>query len=347
MEADLLNGVAWLDQLYSESVAGLSSILLVFEPGTDNIRARQMVQERLTQAFALPNVSKPPTMIQPLSTTSRAMIVGLSSDTLTPIELGVLARWTIQPRLMGIPGVANVAIWGQRDRQLQVQVDPTRLQEKGVTLDQVIATVGEALWVSPLSFLESSTPGTAGWIDTPNQRLGIHHILPISSPDDLAKVPLDDAGGLLLGDVANIVEDHQPLIGDAALKGGPGMLLVIEKFPGANTLELTRGVEAVLAAMSPGLAGRPDRHQCLPAGQLYRAGNRQSIDGSAGRRRAAASGPPCVLHELARCSHQLCSRHLVAGGCRICALSARQHLQHDDPGGAGHCPRRRDRRCHH
>lgn len=65
MEADLLNGVAWLDQIYSESVPSLSSILLVFEPGTDPIRARQMVQERLTQAYMLPNVSKPPTMLQP------------------------------------------------------------------------------------------------------------------------------------------------------------------------------------------------------------------------------------------------------------------------------------------
>ena len=123
------------------------------------------------------------------------MMIGLSSDTLTPIEMGVLARWTIQPRLMGVPGVANVAIWGQRDRQLQVQVDPAVLQDKGVTLDQVIATAGEALWVSPLSFLQSSSPGTAGWIDTPNQRLGIHHLLPISSPDDLAKVPVKGSDG--------------------------------------------------------------------------------------------------------------------------------------------------------
>ena len=88
MEADLLNGVAWLDQIYSESVAGLSSILLVFEPGTDPIRARQMVQERLTQAYALPNVSKPPVMLQPLSSTSRVMMVGLSSKDLSLIEMG-------------------------------------------------------------------------------------------------------------------------------------------------------------------------------------------------------------------------------------------------------------------
>jgi CzcA family heavy metal efflux pump len=254
-EADLLNGVAWLEQLYSESVAGMSSILLVFEPGTDPIKARQMVQERLTQAHALPNVSKPPVMLQPLSASSRVMLVGLSSKELSLIELGVLARWNIKPRLQGVPGVANVAVWGQRERQLQVQVDPAKLQAMGVTLNQVIETTGEALWVSPLSYLESSTPGTAGFIDTPNQRLSIQHELPISSPEDLAKVTVDDTKGLLLGDVANVVEDHQPLIGDAIVNGGPGLLLVVEKFPGANTLAVTRDVEEALEKMRPGLGG--------------------------------------------------------------------------------------------
>lgn len=272
MEADLLNGVAWLDQIYSESVSGLSSILLIFEPGTDPIRARQMVQERLTQTFALPNVSLPPTMLQPLSSTSRVMMVGLSSDTLTPIEIGVLAKWNIKPRLMGVPGVANVAIWGERERQLQVQVDPARLSAAGVTLDQVIATAGEALWVSPLSFLESSSPGTAGWIDTPNQRLTIRHLLPISSAEDLAKVTVNGTDGLLLGDVTNVVEGHQPLIGDAMLRDGPGLLLVIEKFPGANTLEVTREVEAALAAMAPGLTGMQiDTNMFRPANYIEQA----------------------------------------------------------------------------
>lgn len=255
LEADLLNGVAWLDEIYSETVAGMSSILLVFEPGTDPIRARQMVQERLTQTFALPNVSSPPTMLQPLSTTSRAMMVGISSDELSLLDLGVLARWNIKPRLMGVPGVANVAIWGHRDRQLQVLVDPVRLEENNVSLLQIIESTGESLWVSPLSYLESSSPGTAGWIDTPNQRLSIRHELPISSADDLAKITIKDADGLLLGDVADVIEDHQPLIGDAALNNQAGLMLVIEKFPGANTLEVTRGVEEVLDAMRPGLTG--------------------------------------------------------------------------------------------
>ncbi|MFQ5923654.1 MAG: efflux RND transporter permease subunit, partial [Anaerolineales bacterium] len=277
MEADLLNGVAWLDQIYSESVVGLSSILLVFEPGTDPIRARQMVQERLTQTFALPNVSKPPTMLQPLSTSSRAMMVGLSSDELSAIDLGVLARWNVKPRLMGIPGVANVAIWGQRERQLQVLVDPGQLRDHGVTLQQVIETTGEALWVSPLSYLESSQPGTAGWIDTPNQRISLRHELPISSAGDLAQVPVKGTAWIL-DDVATVVEDHQPLIGDAILQDGPGLLLVIEKFPSANTLEVSLAVEKALDAMAPGLSGiEIDTTVFRPANYIELAASNLSI----------------------------------------------------------------------
>lgn len=255
LEQDLLNGVPWLDTIQSESVSGLSSIVLVFEPGTDLYRARQMVSERMTQAFALPHVSKPPTMIQPVSSASRFMIVGLSSKDLSLIEMSVLARWTIAPRLMGVPGVANVAIWGQRDRQLQVQVDPKRMQDQNVSLLQVLETTGNALWVSSLSFVEASTPGTGGFIDTPQQRLGIRHISPIVTSDTLAEVPIEGASGVVIGDVANVVEDHQPLIGDALTENGPSLLLIIRKFPGANTLDVTRGVEDALSELRPGLTG--------------------------------------------------------------------------------------------
>lgn len=256
IEQDLMAGVAWLDVIRSESVPGLSSVVIYFEPGTDLYRARQMVTERLAQAaIAIPHVSKPPTMIQPLSSQSRFMIVGLSSEELSLIEMSVLARWTIAPQLMGVPGVAHVAIWGNRDRQLQVLVDPAKLQEKGVSLDQVVDTTGNALWVSSLSYLEASSPGTGGFIDTPNQRLNVWHVLPISSPEELAKVPVDGAEGLRLGDVAQVVEDHQPLIGDAVVNESSNLLLVIEKLPGVNTLEVTRALEAELAGLEPGLPG--------------------------------------------------------------------------------------------
>jgi CzcA family heavy metal efflux pump len=257
LEADLLNGVAFLDEIRSESIPGLSSIELIFEPGTDVLKARQVVAERLTQAHALPQVSTPPVMIEPLASASRVMMVGLSSPNLSLIEQSVLARWKIKPRLMGVPGVANVSIWGQRERQLQVQVDPKQLQANGVSLVQVMETTGNALWVSPLSFVEASTPGTGGFIDTPNQRLGVQHVSPIVSAKDLAQVTVEDTGGrvLRLGDIAEVVEDHQPLIGDAVGKSGPGLMLVIEKFPGASTQQVTEDLKAALAALGPGLPG--------------------------------------------------------------------------------------------
>ena len=258
LEQDLLAGVPWLDTMRSASIPGLSSIELVFDQGTDLLRARQVVQERLTQAAGLPNVSGPPQMLQPLSSTSRIMMIRLSSASVTPIELSVLARWTIRPKILGVPGVANVSIWGQRERQLQVQVDPDRLRANHLTLDEVIETSGNALWASPLTFLEASTPGTGGFIDTAQQRLGIQHLQPITTAADLAEIPIDTASGatLQLGDVADVVEDHQPLIGDAVFTDGdPGLLLVIEKFPGANTVDVTRGIEDAVGALAPGLTG--------------------------------------------------------------------------------------------
>src|SRR5215510_11399510 len=173
LEQDLLNGVPWLDKIHSASMPGLSAIDLTFVPGTNLYAARQMVQERMTQAHALPNVGSPPIMIQPLASASRVAMVRVSSATVSPVEMSVLARWKIRPRLMGVPGVANVSIYGQRDRQLQVQVDPHRLQDRRVSLTQVIETTGNALWVSPLTFVEASTPGTGGFVESPSQRLPV------------------------------------------------------------------------------------------------------------------------------------------------------------------------------
>src|SRR5712672_2669273 len=116
---------------------------------------------------------------------------GLSSREVSLVDMSVLARWKIRPRLMGVPGVANVSIYGQRDRQLQVQVDPQRLQAKGVALTRIIRTAGNALWVSPLTFVEASTPGTGGFVESANQRLQVQHISPISTPQQLSQVPVE------------------------------------------------------------------------------------------------------------------------------------------------------------
>jgi Cu/Ag efflux pump CusA len=117
LEQDLLNGIPWLDTISSQSMPGLSSIDLTFEPGTDLYLARQMVQERMSQAAALPNVGTPPVMVQPTASTSRVVMATMKSEDVSLIEMSVLARWQVRPRLMAIPGVAQVSIWGQRERQ--------------------------------------------------------------------------------------------------------------------------------------------------------------------------------------------------------------------------------------
>src|SRR5918997_1224423 len=185
-----LNGTPGLDVIRSKSVPGLSSILLIFKPGTDLIEARQLVQERLAQVVrTLPSVAMPPVMLQPLSSTSRLMKIGLSSKTHSLIDMTEMVRWKIRPRLMNVPGVANVAIWGARKKQIVAHLDSNQLQAHGVTLDQVSNATASALDVGLLAFLKGATIGTGGFIETANQRLNVRHILPIFSPDHLAQMP--------------------------------------------------------------------------------------------------------------------------------------------------------------
>lgn len=254
---DEFNGLAFLDHITSKSVPGLSVVTLHFHPGTDLYQARQLVAERASQGPGLVSVGTPPVMVQPLSAENRAMMVALSSATMTRTDLSTAARWRVRPRLLAVPGVANVVIWGQRDKQLQVLVDPVRMHEKSITLTQVINTAGDAMWTSPLTFVEASSPGADGFIDTPNQRLSIQHILPISTPEALASVPIEDTVGpkVPLGAVATVVTGHPAMRGDALLAGGPGFLLVVEKLPGADPAAVATGVEAAMAELGPGLPG--------------------------------------------------------------------------------------------
>lgn len=271
LEADMLNGIPWLEKIDSRSITGLSSIEMHFEPGTDLMVARQMVQERLTAAHALPNVSKPPLMRQPVATDARAAQFGLTSKEMSLIDLSVLARWTISPRLMGVPGVAHISIWGERARQMQILVRPEELASAGAKLEDVVRTSGNSMWVSPLSYLNASTPGTGGFIDTPNQRLGIQHVFPIVAVDDMKQLALTGESGKLLGDVATVVEGHQPLIGDALINGEQGLLMVVEKFPWASSEAVAAGIEEAMVGLTPGLAGVDVNMSIFSAGETAKA----------------------------------------------------------------------------
>jgi CzcA family heavy metal efflux pump len=253
---DALNGVEGLDEMRSFSVEQLSSIKLYFKRGTDLYRARQLVQERLAGITSqLPTWASPPFMMPPLSSTSRILKIGLTSDELSLIDMSAIAYWKIRSRLLRVPGVAQVMIYGERLHQRHVQVDPAKLAAHGVSLTTVMEETANAMDAGVLQFSEAFTVGTGGFIESNGQRLNVRHVLPILTADDLAKVPIERRNGELvrLSDVGLVVEDHMPLWGDALINQRPGLMLIVQKLPGANTLEVTKGVEEAMDEMRPGL----------------------------------------------------------------------------------------------
>jgi CzcA family heavy metal efflux pump len=254
-----LQGVPGLDTIRSKSVPQLSSIQLLFDRGTNLLHARQVVQERVASVTpTLPSWSSPPFMIQPLSSTSRVMKIGLTSDELSLIDMSLVAYWKIRAKLLRVPGVANVPIWGERLHQYHVQADPQRLRAHNVSLTSLQEQTAKNLDVGSLvSWSDAGEVGTGGFIDGPNHRFNVRHVFPVITTTDFAKVTIENADGetLLLGDVADLVIDHQPLMGDAVINDGPGLMLIVEKLPWANTLEVTQGVEDAIETIRPGLSG--------------------------------------------------------------------------------------------
>src|SRR5262245_53493058 len=242
-----VNGVPGMTAIRSKSVQGLSSVQLIFEQGTDVLRARQMVTERVAAvAPTLPERARTPRVLPPLSSTSRILKVGLTSDTLTPTEVSILCEWVIEPRLRAVPGVANISVYGLKRHQYQVQVRPDVLRDHGVTLEQVKAAARQA-----------SVFGSAGFLDTPNQRLAVQYASKVDTEKDLAKavVAHRDGQSILLGQVAKLRTGNPPLIGEGIVNDKVGPLMVIEKYPDANTLEVTRKLEEAIEALKPGLPG--------------------------------------------------------------------------------------------
>src|SRR5918998_1122382 len=253
-----LNGIDGLEDMRSKSVAQLSSIVLIFGRGTDELRARQLVAERLAQITAtLPTWASPPFMMPALSSTSRIMKIGLTSDTVNLTDMSTIAYWKIRARLLRVPGVAQVAIWGERLPQRHVQVDPKKLAEHDVSLQQVMDAAADSVEAGLLRYSDGAVVGTGGFVESADRRLNVRHVQPITGPEQLAQVPVVERDGrvLRLGDLGTVLVDPGPLIGDAVVNDGPGLLLVVQKFRGANTLEVSRGVEQAMTEMKPGLPG--------------------------------------------------------------------------------------------
>jgi CzcA family heavy metal efflux pump len=240
-----MNGLPQMKTLRSKSVLGLSSVVMLFEEGTSIAEARQAVQERLLLvAQKLPAVARPPVMLPPLSSLSRVLKIGLSSSHDTLAELSTKALWTVRPRLMSIPGVANVAIWGLREQELHVRFDPLKLAQHQLNASQISQQLGIAL-----------QPDGAAYLDTAQQRMAVSYDRPTLNAEDYLQLTVGYAKAtpVKLGQVAEISWGHALPIGDAVVNQGDGLLLIVEKHPHANTLRVTQQIDQALRELKPAL----------------------------------------------------------------------------------------------
>ncbi len=238
-----VNGLGDMESLRSESIEGLSIITAVFKEGTDVFRARQMLAEQLAEmAGELPSSVKPPRMTPLTSSTMDLLKIGLVSDKLTPMELRTFADWTLKPRLLSVAGVAKCSVFGGEVRQLQIQVLPDRLMAYGLALSDVLAAARVATGVMG-----------AGFIENRNQRITLQTEGQALTPEILGEVVVAHTNGLSvrLKDVARVVEGAEPKFGDTVVMGRWGLLMTMSSQYGANTMEVTRRLEAAIEEMKP------------------------------------------------------------------------------------------------
>ena len=239
---DAINGIPGLSVLRSQSMEGLSVVTAVFHGGTDIYLDQQLVSQRLAPLGALlPPGTKP--AIAPLqSSTGVALTIGLTAAKLSPMQLTEIARWTIRPALLAVPGVSKVVIFGSRPEQLQVQFDPARLIEVHAGLNQLTAAAAGA----------SAVRG-AGVVNTPNQQLILMSHGQAATPSILAGSLFlrRDHRSITLGEVARVVEASPPPIGSARVGTRRGLVLVVGSQYGANTLAVTQGLDHALAVLAP------------------------------------------------------------------------------------------------
>lgn len=242
---NVLNGLPGLATLRSGSIQGLSVITATFDASTDIYRDRQLVGERLTEASAqLPAGSGPPIMTPLTSAASLVLVIGLTSRVRSLMDLSSTAQWLLRPRLLAIPGVSKVAIFGRDRKSIQVQIHPQALTRFGLGVNDILAVAQRATGVRGAGFIEGA-----------NQRIPLATQGQSLTPAQIARTVLTSSGGtsLTLGDVATVVLAPEPAIGAATINGEPGVVLNISEQYGANTVEVSRRLLAALASLRPAL----------------------------------------------------------------------------------------------
>ncbi len=235
-----VNGATGVRRVRSSTAQGISVVWVEFDWGMEIFRARQIVAEKLqTVAAALPAGVSPPVLAPVSSIMGEIMMIGLTG-TQSATELRTVADWTIRRRLLAIPGVAQVIPIGGEVKQYQVIADPARMLATGVTLEQVVRAA------------EGSNQNASGGVYMDKgQEYVIRGIGRVQGPEDIASTVVAVRGGVpvLLGQVADVNAGAAPKYGDGSVNAKAGVVLAVQKQPGANTLELTERIGQELAAI--------------------------------------------------------------------------------------------------
>jgi CzcA family heavy metal efflux pump len=242
---NVINGVTGIDSLRSNSIQGLSVIDVVFRAANDIYLDRQLVAERLaTIAGQLPLGVKAPIMTPLTSSTSTVLVLGLTSNKQSLMQLRTAADWTLRPRLLAVPGVADVYVFGGDLKQLQVQFLPKRLVKYNLSLNDVVAAAQKATGILG-----------AGFIENRNQRLILQSEGQSLTPEQIASTVLvrQNGANVTLGQVADVREGAAPPFGAASVEGKTGVVLVVAAQYGSNTVDVTSRVEKALQELNPAL----------------------------------------------------------------------------------------------
>ncbi|HET9942818.1 MAG TPA: efflux RND transporter permease subunit, partial [Terriglobia bacterium] len=238
-----MNGTAGVFRVRSNSAAGISIVYVEFNLGTDTYRARQLVTEKLAQV-RLPAGIRPPVLGPVSSTMGEIMLISITGRTTSAMELRSLADWVVRPRLLGVPGVAQVMIIGGETRQFQVLVNPASLRDYGITLQEVMHAVAG-----------SNVNSSGGFLERPTEEYLIRARGRVNSIEDLADSVVSVRNGtpVLVKNVATVRLGPALKRGDGSFNMRSDVVATIQKQPNANTIEVTRQIEAALAGLRPTL----------------------------------------------------------------------------------------------
>jgi CzcA family heavy metal efflux pump len=240
-----INGTPGVENVRSASAVGISVVKITFGWGTEIYRARQLVTERLQQAQSqLPQGVEPP-QISPVSSPLGATVeYAFTSDTTPLMEVRRIVDWQVKNRLLAVPGVTQIVIFGGDERQYQVLVDPDKLKAFNVSLEQVTEATRKANVNAPGGFLTNS-----------DQELLIRGVGRIESIEQLQRSAITARNGtpVLLGQVADVKIGAALKRGDGSLNGQKAIVVIVNKQPAADTPTVTRAVEAAMEEIKAGL----------------------------------------------------------------------------------------------